>query len=225
MSVTTGRLWVMNTSTGADYDWVRSSTVLRYAIEVGYTMTLVRGVPPERVLRVMGAEPRGTSDGIDELVERQEESNGERDEWDESFLAGTVTVPGDGGDWTLVVQFDGGIGMRGRFLEALSTGSRAVVHSGNGGKPIHLFGWWEDGRLRTGFETAARRTGTTPDDLLPLMREVGFDPADATATDTLERKALVFALAERLTGVNLTEELLTRAEYRLGHVPEEPAEE
>ncbi|MFF0110918.1 DUF6461 domain-containing protein [Streptomyces hirsutus] len=35
--------------------------------------------------------------------------------------------------------------MRPRFLQTLSTDGRAVVHSSNGGKPIHLFHWYEDG--------------------------------------------------------------------------------
>ncbi|MGW4819162.1 DUF6461 domain-containing protein [Streptomyces sp. NPDC004227] len=56
----------------------------------------------------------------------------------ESFIAGAFTVPGGGGEWTLVLHFDGGAAMQPRFLEALSAGGRAVVHSRNGGKPIHL---------------------------------------------------------------------------------------
>lgn len=135
-------------------------------------------------------------------------------------------MPGNGGDWTVVLQFDGGIGMRDRFREALSAASRVVVHTGNGGKPIHLFhGWEENGELRTGFEVATVRTGATPDELVLPMREIGFDPAGDVAEDSLVRKALLLALAERLTGVRATEEFLTRAEYRLGHVPEEPAQE
>ncbi|WP_442813039.1 DUF6461 domain-containing protein [Streptomyces sp. NBC_01800] len=34
----------------------------------------------------------------------------------------------------------------------LAASTRAVMHSSNGGKPVHLFHWFEDGRLRTAFD-------------------------------------------------------------------------
>ncbi|MFJ8108293.1 DUF6461 domain-containing protein [Streptomyces sp. NPDC096132] len=217
----------MTSVTADDYAWIRSSPVFRHALQTGYTLTSVRGVAPEEVLRRMEAEPQDVCLGVDTLIERQGELLDATDYWDESFLAGAFSVPGEGGDWTLVLAFDGGGGMRSRFLEALSAGGRAVVHSSNGGKPIHLFHWYEDGVLRTTFEWPTARDGSTPDDLNSLMREVGFDLSD-DESDTgtrVDTKAAVLALAERLTGVPVTEELLRDAEYRLGLVPEEPAEE
>ncbi|MFF2785767.1 DUF6461 domain-containing protein [Streptomyces sp. NPDC058049] len=62
------------------------------------------------------------------------------------------------------------------------------------------------------------------DELNVLMREVGLDPTGDVDPD-VDRKAAVFALTERLTGVRVTEKLLADAEYRTGEVPEEPAEE
>jgi hypothetical protein len=175
----------------------------------------------------MEAEPQGTCTGVDALIERQEELLDATDYWDESFISGAFTVPGAGGDWTLVLHFDGGVGMWPRFLEALSAGGRAVVHSSNGGKPIHLFHWYEDGELRTTFEWPTARDGSTPDALNSVMREVGFDLSDDEGDNgaRVDTKAAVLALAERLTGVRVTEELLRDAEYHLGHLPEEPAEE
>jgi hypothetical protein len=175
----------------------------------------------------MEAEPQGTCTGVDALIERQEELLDATDYWDESFISGAFTVPGAGGDWTLVLHFDGGVGMWPRFLEALSAGGRAVVHSSNGGKPIHLFHWYEDGELRTTFEWPTARDGSTPDALNSVMREVGFDLSDDEGDNgaRVDTKAAVLALAERLTGVRVTEELLRDAEYHLGHLPEKPAEE
>ncbi|MEU7061562.1 DUF6461 domain-containing protein [Streptomyces sp. NPDC046197] len=43
-----------------------------YALETGYTVTLVRGVAPREVLQVMEAEPQGTCTGADALIERQD---------------------------------------------------------------------------------------------------------------------------------------------------------
>ncbi|GAA2451617.1 hypothetical protein GCM10010433_62110 [Streptomyces pulveraceus] len=138
----------MTSAIARDYAWIRSSPLFRHALETGYTLTLVRGAAPVEVLRVMEAEPQGTCAGADALIGQQEELFDATDHCCESFIAGAFTVPGEGGDWTLVLHFDGGVGMRPRFLEALSAEGRAVVHSSNGGKPIHLFHWYEEGGFK-----------------------------------------------------------------------------
>lgn len=201
------------------------------ALEIGYTLSLVRGVVPREVLRVMEAEPQGSCTGADELIERQDELRDPEDYSDESFMAGAFTVPGEGGDWTLVLHVgEGGMGMQSRFLEALTDGGCAAVHSSNGGKPMHFFHWYEDGELRTTFEWPTVRHGSTPDALNSAMREVGYvlsDDEDGTSgtSERVDTKAAAFALSERLTGVRVTEELLQGAEYQLGYVPEEPPRE
>ncbi|MPY48132.1 DUF6461 domain-containing protein [Streptomyces acidicola] len=217
----------MASVTAHDYAWIRSSSWFRCALDTGYTLTLVRGVTPGDVQRVMAAEPQGTCTGVDALIERQDELLDATDYWEESFISGAFTVLGADEDWTLVLHFDGGVGMQPRFLEALSAGGRAVMHCSNGGKPIHLFYWYEDGELRTTFEGATARNGSTPDALNTVMREVGFalSEEEAASETHVDSKAAVFALAERLTGVRVTEELVRNAEYQLGHVPEAPAEE
>ncbi|WP_246127234.1 DUF6461 domain-containing protein [Embleya hyalina] len=223
-SVADERLCRMHSVTAADYGWIRSSPFLGLGMEVGYCLTLVCGVAPAEVLRVMEAEPLGVCTGFHGLIKRQSELFAART-WDGSFLAGAFTVPGESGDWTLVLHFDGGVGMRAWFLEILSAGSRAVMHSSNGGKPIHLFDWYEDGEPRTTFERPGARTGSTPDDLLPIMEEVWCDPDGRADLDVFDDKANVFALAERLTGVRVTEELLSESAYLLGHVREDPTRE
>ncbi|MEV7385406.1 DUF6461 domain-containing protein [Streptomyces sp. NPDC091215] len=218
----------MTSATAHDYAWIRSSSWFRHALSSGYTLTLVRGVTPGDVMRVMAAEPQGTCTGVDAFLARQDELLDGTDYWEESFISGAFTVPGADGDWTLVLQhFEGGAGMQSRFLEALSAGGRAVVHSSNGGKPIHFFHWYEDGELRTTFEWPTARAGSTPDALNTVMREVGFvlSEEEHAAETHVDTKAAVFALAERLTGVRVTEELVRDAEYQLGHVPEEPDED
>lgn len=218
----------MTSVTAHDYAWIRSTPWFGYALDAGYTLTLTRGASPNEVMRVMEAEPQGTCTGVQELIERRDDLIDPMDYHDGSFLAGAFTVPGEGGDWTLVLHFaEGGTGMQPRFLERLSAGGRAVTHTSNGGKPMDFFHWYEDGDLRTSFERTTTRDGSTPDALNSVLRELGF----ALSYDEEERsahvdaKAAVFALAERLTGVRVTKELLEGAEYHLGHVPEEPAEE
>ncbi|MEV0415162.1 DUF6461 domain-containing protein [Streptomyces sp. NPDC050448] len=215
----------MTSATAADYGWIRSSSSLfAYGLEVGYTLTLVRGVSPSELFRIVGAEPRGVSEGLGELIEEQQEFVDGYEEWPEAFLAGAFTAQGDGGDWTLALEFGGDLGTRPRLMEALSAGTRAVSHSSNGGKPMDFFHWYENGELRTTFEWPADRTGSTPDELNSVMVEVGLNPSGDEDHD-VDTKAAVLALTERLTGVRVTEKLLAEAEYQVGEVPEEPAEE
>ncbi|MGW8880253.1 DUF6461 domain-containing protein [Streptomyces mirabilis] len=77
----------------------------------------------------------------------------------------------------------------------------------------------------TSFEWPIDRYGSTPDELVALIGEIGFDLTEDGTGPSTDAKAAVLALAERLTGVRLTEELLKDAEYPFGHVPEQPAEE
>jgi hypothetical protein len=220
----------MNLVTAHDYAWIRTSPLFRHMIESGYTLTLIRGRNPREVLRAMGAEPRGTGEGTAGLIEADDAHRAELDDyWDESYVAGAFSAPGENGDWTLVLGFDGGLGIAAPCVETLSRGGRVVAHSTNGGKPIHLFHWFEDGELRTTFEGPWSRDGNTPDELVPLLREVGFPLTsegehDESAPD-VDGKAAVLALAERLTGIRVTESLLQDATYELGLVPEQPAEE
>ncbi|MFC9294566.1 DUF6461 domain-containing protein [Streptomyces sp. NPDC057011] len=138
--------------------------------------------------------------------------------------AGPAEPPGRGGRWTLALEFGGELGMRAGFMEAISAGTRAVSHSGNGGKPMDFFHWYEDGVLRTTFEWAADRTGSTPDDLNAELRELGLNP-DGDPDPGTDTKAAVLALTERLTGVRVTADLLANSEYATAEVPQEPAEE
>ncbi|MFJ2728118.1 DUF6461 domain-containing protein [Streptomyces collinus] len=218
----------MNSVTAHDYAWIRTSPLFHHMMESGYTLTLIRGRSPQEVLRAMGAKPRGTGEGTAGLIEADDAHRAEvdYDYWDESYVAGAFKAPGENGDWTVVLGFDGGLGMP--CVETLSEGGRVVAHSSNGGKPIHLFHWFEDGELRTTFEDPSARDGNSPDELVPLLREVGFpltpEGEHDESASVVDGKAAVLALAERLTGVRVTESLLQDATYELGLVPEQPAE-
>ncbi|MFG3250995.1 DUF6461 domain-containing protein [Streptomyces sp. NPDC048187] len=214
----------MTSVTARDYAWIRSAALFGYLLDVGYTLSLVRGLAPRKVLQVLGAQDAGACTGVDALIERQDELVDPMDYWDESLLVGACEVSGDGWPWTLVLHIaDGGMGMRPPLLEALSAGGRAVVHSSNGGKPLHFFHWYEDGKLRTTFEWPTARAGSTPDALNSLMCDVGLlgSEEECEPQGDVDHKAAVFALAERLTGVRVSEELLQRADYQLGLVSED----
>ncbi|MFJ8042521.1 DUF6461 domain-containing protein [Kitasatospora sp. NPDC096147] len=213
----------MRTATARDYAWIGATPWYAYGMAYGFSLLLARGVTPADLRRVTAAEPQGTCTGTAGLIERQEELLDELDHADEDFVSGLLTLPGDdGASWLLALQFDSGSGMTPDFARALSAGGRAVLHSRNGGKPMDLFHWYEDGELRTAFEAAGTREGSTPDTLLRQLREVGYPFTDEEhlATPVLDAKAAAFALAERLTGVRITEELLRDAGFELVQVPD-----
>ncbi|MGA5344424.1 DUF6461 domain-containing protein [Streptomyces griseoincarnatus] len=213
----------MTSVTAHDYIWIRTSPLFALMTEWGYTLTLVRGSTPREVLDAMGAEPCGTGEGVAGLIEANNEHQRD-DDWDESYVAGAFGVRGESDDWTLVLGFDWGLGLSKACAEGLSRGGRVVAHSRNGGKPIDLFHWFEDGELRTTFENPRWREGSTPDDLVPLLRDVGFPLTLAGEHDDsapeVARKPAMLALAERLTGVRVTESLLADASYEVGLVPD-----
>ncbi|MFG2266419.1 DUF6461 domain-containing protein [Streptomyces sp. NPDC048720] len=219
----------MNSVTAHDYAWIRTSPLFRHMMKSGYTLTLIRGRSPQEVLRAMEAEPRGTGEGTAGLINADDahRADVDHDYWDDSYVAGAFEAPGESGDWTVVLGFDGGLGLP--CAETLSVGGRVVAHSSNGGKPIHLFHWFEDGELRTTFEGPSARDGSSPDELIALLRQVGFPLTPEGEHDEnapgVDGKAAVLALTERLTGIRVTESLLQDATYELGLVPEQPAEE
>ncbi|WP_306822858.1 DUF6461 domain-containing protein [Streptomyces sp. TLI_146] len=82
--------------------------------------------------------------------------------------------------------------------------------------------WAEDTTERLTVEPAVpdRRWGTTPDELLEAMHRSGFQFWDETS-DTAEHLAAeaAFALAEHLTGVRITPELLQDTTFSCASAP------
>ncbi|MEV3926650.1 DUF6461 domain-containing protein [Actinomadura coerulea] len=85
--------------------------------------------------------------------------------------------------------------------------SRVVSHYRNI-NAVTLFHWWEDGELRTQFEWPVHRSGSSPDALVQTMAEVGFDLVGGSSD-----VAGNLALAEELTGVRITADLLDTSPY------------
>ena len=76
------------------------------------------------------------------------------------------------GDWVIMYENNGFIGARPELMQPLSVGRDIVVHHGSENS---YFFWYVDGESRTWFETlfAAERNGSTPDELVPIMRQIG----------------------------------------------------
>lgn len=203
------------TITASDYEWINDYSELTQA----YCAVLVRGITVQDFLRGMRASPQEDAAGYRELERRTKAV------WDEhsdnQYLIGATTVPGDQGDWLLSLEVNGYLGTLPHLVEPLSRGTHLISHFRNV-NAHDVFSWYEDGTLRTYFEPLfpTERDGSTPDELVDAMEEVGFDlHPDEEVFEDLPTTEAAFALAARLTGVHLTPDLLDEATFSTGLVP------
>jgi hypothetical protein len=208
-------------ATAADYAWVDDDST---GLIEAYCVTLARGLEPAEFLARIGARPDVSRSGLRQLFEPSWGLWRERS--GEELLISVAAVPGDGGDWALAVEINGFLGVREDLAIRLSAGTRLVSALWMEVNFANDFLWVEDGQVRLGFQPLfpAQRWGTTPDALLPDMTEAGFDLSDnddEVRDDEVgdDRPiAATFALAERLTGVRVTPDLLENARYACGIV-------
>ncbi|MEU8279394.1 DUF6461 domain-containing protein [Microbispora bryophytorum] len=156
-----------------------------------YTITLVRGVEEYEVLRRLGAAPEHIR-----LIDV--------DEYPDSSRTEIVTVR-RAGDWTLVIEECGWLGVQREVIGKLSRdGGEAVAVMRHDYAARHDFAYALDGELVTGFDPSrpGTRWGTAPDRLNRHIRQLGIDPA----TDDWIDNAIpaVLALASRISGVVVT---------------------
>ena len=204
------------TATASDYAWFEDDSGLAES----YCVTLARGLTPSGFLLRIGAQAAPSLTGLDLLCERS------MDLWrayeGERLLIGVATAQGDGGGWALAFEFNGYLGVTEELIVPLSAGTRVVSHYSSVAGPDQFY-WIEDRDIRLHFDPVepAYRDGSTPDAVADVMREVGFDLRE-DGDNTEHCTAAALALAEHLTGVRLTPELLEASTYTCGIVPAPP---
>lgn len=199
------------TTTAADYAWLDE----QYAdLTEAYCLTLVQGLTPEELLQALGAEPEPRIVGVAELSEPSYDSWDLRGD-DLLFVAATAL-----GDWTLMVEYNGYLGITEEAMLPVSRGRTVVSHFRNVNAVDH-FNWYQDGTTRLHFEPLfpSHRDGTHPDELLTAMREAGFDLSEEEDRDFRAHTEAAFALAHRITGQLLTPQLFAAAEFVCGLAP------
>ncbi len=202
-------------TTAVDYQWFAERPA---GLAEAYCLTLVRGLTPAEFLRRVGAAPGVRYAGLGPMFEPSMDIGRGGAE----LLIGVTPVAGTGGEWALGVEINGFLGATEEVLLALSEGTVAVSVYRNFNATDHFY-WAEDGDIRLDFTPAEPRyrDGSTPDAVLGLMRQVGFDLDDDDGMLEGSDEAAL-ALAERLTGVRLTAELLEGATFESGIVSLEP---
>ncbi|WP_369206199.1 DUF6461 domain-containing protein [Streptomyces sp. PU-14G] len=198
-----------NHSTAADYGWLEEQ--YQHLMEA-YCVTLVQGLSPDALLTALEAEPGERITGVAELGRLTDE------EWRlGAYFVGIASV----GDWSLMVEYNGYLGVDDTRMLPVSRGRTVVSHFRNINAVDH-FSWYEDGVTRLHFEPLfpRRRDGSHPDELLTAMRESGFDLSEGDDASFDGHTEAAFALAERITGVRLTPELFASAEFVCARVAE-----
>jgi uncharacterized protein DUF6461 len=200
------------TATAADYAWFRNRPP---GLVESYCLTLARGLTPTEFLTRIGAQPEQIRTGVEVLLEPSMDLWRQFD--GDQLLIGVTTAQGADSEWALGIEFNGFLGVTEELIVPLSAGTRLVSHYRNIEALGHFY-WLEDEEIRLDFEPlfASERAGSTPDALVDVMRAVGFDLSeDGENTQPTEA---AFALAEYLTSVQVTSELLEQATYTCGVV-------
>jgi len=197
--------------TAEDYLWFEERFP---GLAEAYCLTLVKGLTPGDLLSRLGTSEQVRLTGVEELLEP---AYGTWDTYDGDRLFVAATAA-DG--WALAVEPNGYLGITEEAAVPLSRGTTLVSHFRNVNAVDH-FCWIEDGDIRLYFEPLfpSRRQGSDPDGLVEVMRQVGFDLSEGEDRGYELHSEAAFALAEHLTGVRLTPELLDSATYVCGTAP------
>lgn len=205
------------TATAADYAWAGPWID---SLSQAYCLTLVRALTPTQFLARLGAQIAGPSRAGTEL------SLPSFEVWDQyqgqALFIGATTVRGAGADWALGLEVNGYLCVTPAAIVPLSAGTRLVSHHRDV-EAADDFYWVEDRDIRLYFQpgSPAWREGSTPDAVADAMALAGFDLREDTEYDADDdvRTEAAFALAEHLTGVRLTRELLDQSVYLCGVAP------
>ncbi|WP_406317420.1 DUF6461 domain-containing protein [Streptosporangium sp. NBC_01639] len=170
-----------------------------------YCFTYVRGLTPEQLVARLGARPEDfTLMTLEELI-----ATSYKHGYGNAFL-GATTI----GDWAFVVEPNGGIGADEGIITPLSAGTRIVSHFRDV-EGVESFYWSEDGEIRFCFIADDGYSEEAPEEIVESMQRIDSDyrrlyPSEGPA----------FLMAERLTGITLTPELLEGSTYLCGAIPE-----
>ncbi|MER6177739.1 DUF6461 domain-containing protein [Streptosporangium sp. NPDC001681] len=183
-------------ATPDDYSWFSPERFPNLAD--AYCFTYVRGLTPEEVVTRLGVRVEDCSRvTLDELIRRQ--------------TFGAVAV----GDWVLLVEAYSGLGVTEEIIMPLLAGTRLVSHFYLDVDDMDYFHWIDDGKIQFMFRHHESYSEEMPDELAETMERIG----STYPPHTDPRKGPAFLMAERLTGITMTPQLLEESTYLGGVVP------
>jgi hypothetical protein len=220
-------------STFRDYLWLKDEPYASW-VDTGYLVSLIRDATSRDVLdalRAFSRRPRGAGYvGFRARVEELEALD-RFDQVDRRVQFVGVADVGDG--WVLMIQNNSGfLGIDEQLMRPVIDQHEVVSHFSNV-NAVSRFVWWRDGARQVSFEPmlpsgdldAAAPTAGLPI-ILALIPQVGGieRDSDEPRTGFFHREG-AFALAERLTGVAVTKDLLESTEFTVAIAPTVPADD
>ncbi|MFF7182783.1 DUF6461 domain-containing protein [Streptomyces sp. NPDC008121] len=187
------------TTTAADYAWFEEDFP---DIAEAYCFTLVRDLTPAEVTSRLEGRPEAPLRGISAVVDAAF-AQYDLEKGDRQLLAMTTA-----GDWTLLIEPNGYLGVTEERALPASAGTSWVSHFVNI-NGVGTFLHAENQVLRLCFDPMfpEDRWGNAPDELLGAMERIGFHLEEDDPETDLSSPA-AFALAEHLTDVAVTPALL-----------------
>jgi hypothetical protein len=198
-------------SSAADYEWADD---WYDSIGQAYCLTLAEGLTGAQFLARISAVPAGTSQGLEVIGARSQEL-WEQEPVTSAIIGVTEVRDADGGLWALGIEVNGSLGATPEVIGLLSAGTRVVSHFANASAE-RLY-WMADGRVALTFDPLfpQDREGTESRPAARMLRAAGFNLAD-DAENIDHPTASAFALAQQITKVEVTRDLLETATYELG---------
>ena len=202
--------------TADDYRW--TGTWRNGLLRNAYCLALVKELSAAEVLDRLGADQRHDGLTLDDVSEHSWRT------WDEHagsrLFVGVAELDG----WSVMFEDNGFVGITLDLMRPVS-GATAVVSHLRNVNALDQFLWLVRNEVLLRFEPLfpTAREGAWADESLPELLAVGFpmgDPDFATWSPT----AGAFALADRITGVAITGELLDGATYRGGTIRVRPTD-
>ncbi|WP_432943978.1 DUF6461 domain-containing protein [Kribbella sp. CA-253562] len=186
-----------------DYTWFT-----QHRLYYAFCLTSVKGIDPPEALRRLDAQDVERLSGLDAFMQYAEKNFPFHTH--NPYAIGATAL--DGG--TLLVEYNGFLGTRRQLAGPLSVGTDVATHSSNVDRDGNFL-WLRDGEVRLEFDPMfpCWRSGSDPDSLVDVLREIGYDLSDDEDHDYEHYTEKTMVLSEYLTGLRLTEELLNNAEY------------
>lgn len=192
-------------TTFRDYLWVEE---FGFFTSDGYCLALVAESAPEDVLSSFKTVSDQLSVGGAEAAARAGHDLGVQHDVD-GVNEQPVAVAEAGNGWTMMLQAPGFLGISDSAMSEIITTHDAISHGAN------RFVWWSQGLQRISFEPllphsdlvgilADRQPADARAQIVALIEEVGGIDLDETQKEEFHHVSGSFALAERLSGVQIT---------------------
>ncbi|WP_229076522.1 DUF6461 domain-containing protein [Actinoplanes sp. DH11] len=178
-------------------------------LAAGFCFTLVQGLTPNQVLEQLG----GTE--LERVAWQQlvGPGNGEVDA-SRRFFVGLARL----GDWTVIVEDNGGLGVTRDIVRPLSAGRSVLAYRSDDTRRGRLL-VLRDEQVLLDFDSRnpERWGGDRPGEFVPAMRDAGL----IGGTDVTEPTGPALAFLADRTGIQLTRQVLVERTYLLVTVPKQ----